>query len=298
LDSDYFFCLSSYRLVLLCPLLENPFAVKLNGNTRKKTNMNKKLFPLLLATTLVGSMLTGCATIPPGGVGVKVALGNMDKNLMKPGFYLFPQFNPLTDDIIQYTVKQHTVGGKATPLTSDQQPIEVSYNVLYRLPESNILRLYSQYSGDPYETLVAPQIQEAFRQVVSQYKADYATKNLTQIKNQVLGLVQENTHGLVVINDIPITHVELPPVIKEAIQRKQVAEQEALQKAYELDKARRQAQITVANAEAQAKSIQLQSEALAKHPQLIEYEKAKKWNGVLPTTVISGGGQNTLFQIK
>jgi hypothetical protein len=76
-------------------------------------------------------------------------------------------------------------------------------------------------------------------------------------------------------------------------------EQQALQKSYELDKARREAQITIANAEAQARSIQLQSDALSKSPALIEYEKVKKWNGQLPQTVFTGsGGTATLFQMK
>ena len=241
------------------------------------------------------AFLTGCTVIQPGEVGVKVSMGKMDRALLIPGmqFYI-----PGVDNIVTYSTKQETVSGQAVPMTADQQPITIQYKVQYNIPEGQMLTLYEKYNGDPYVKLVEPQIQEAFRQVIAQHKADQATKSVNGIKNSVLSMVRENVKGLVNVVDIPITHVDLPEVLQQAIAQKQVMEQQALQKQYELDKARKEAEITIANAEAQAKSIHLQSEALAKSPQLIEYEKVKRWDGKLPNTVISGGANGTLFQLK
>ena len=119
-------------------------------------------------------------------------MGTMDKNLLNSGMQIY---NPMTDQIVRYSIKQETVSGNAVPLTADQQPITLQYKVLYNLPESEVLTLYEKYNGDPFSKLVDPQIQEAFRQVVSQYKADSATKNLNVIKNQVLVMVKENVKG-------------------------------------------------------------------------------------------------------
>ncbi len=239
--------------------------------------------------------LSACAVVEPGEVAVKVSMGKMDRSLLVPGVQFYV---PGVDHIVHYSIKQETVGGKAVPLTADQQPITVEYKVLYNIAEGQVLTLYEKYSGDPYLKLVEPQIQEAFRQVISQYKADQATKQVNIIKNQVLSMVKENVKGLVNVVDIPITHVDLPEILQQAIAQKQVMEQQSLQKQYELDKARKEAEITIANAEALARSIQLQSDALQKSPALIEYEKVKKWDGKLPATVISGGNNGTLFQLK
>lgn len=241
---------------------------------------------LLMATS---SLLSACTVIQPGERAVKVSLGTMDRNLLSPGMQTY---FPLTDSIHTYSVKQENATGQCEPLTADQQPISITFNVLYRIPEGQVLILYEKYAGNPYERLVAPQIQEAFRQVVSGYKADSATKNVNTIKNSVLAMVRDNVKGLVEVVDIPITHVGLPEVLQQAIAQKQVMEQQAQQKSYELDKARKEAEITIANAEAQARSIQLQSLALQKSPALIEYERVKKWDGQLPTTMIIGGGSS------
>ncbi len=249
---------------------------------------------------LIGAVvaLSGCTIIEPGERGVKVSLGQLDRNLLSSGMQTY---FPLTDRVITYSVKQETVSGQAEPLTADQQPITINYTVLYRIPESQVLTLYEKYAGNPYERLVAPQIQEAFRQVVSQYKADMATKNVNSIKNQVLDMVRQNVKGLVEVNDIPITHVGLPEVLQQAIAQKQVMEQQALQKSYELDKAKKEAEITVANAQAQAQAIALQSQALQKNPALIEYERVKRWDGVMPTTLVTtgaSGGFGALIQVQ
>lgn len=259
--------------------------------------MNMKLSDLKLpALAVLSAALSACTIVEPGQVAVKVSMGQMNRDLLKPGMQIYI---PAVDSIYQYSTKQETVSGTAVPLTSDQQPITLQYKVLYNLPEEQVLTLYEKYTGDPFTKLVDPQIQEAFRQVVSQYKADQATKNVNTIKNSVLSMVKENVKGLVNVVDIPITHVDLPEVLQTAIAQKQVMEQQALQKQYELDKARKEAEITVASAEAQAKSIQLQSDALQKSPSLIEYEKVKRWDGKLPNTVITGGGSNsTIFQLK
>ncbi|MBX9720734.1 MAG: prohibitin family protein [Candidatus Obscuribacterales bacterium] len=241
------------------------------------------------------ALLSGCTIVEPGQVGVKVSMGKLDANLLSPGMQMY---TPGIDIIRSYSTKQETVSGTAMPLTSDQQPITLQYKVLYNIPRGQVLTLYEKYQGDPYSQLVDPQIQEAFRQVVAQYKADQATKNVNIIKNQVLAMVHENVKGLVNVVDIPVTHIDLPEVLQTAIAQKQVMEQQSLQKQYELDKARKEAEITIANAEAQARSIQLQSDALQKSPSLIEYEKVKRWDGKLPNTVITGGSNGTLFQLK
>lgn len=256
--------------------------------------MIKQGLKTLLFTSSI-AILAGCTIVEPGEVGVKVSMGQLDKNLLKPGMQVY---FPGVDSIYKYSTKQETLAGSAVPLTADQQPITLQYKVLFNLPEAQVLTLYEKYTGDPFQKLVDPQIQEAFRQVVSQYKADQATKNVNIIKNQVLSMTRENVKGLVNVVDIPITHVDLPEILQKAIAEKQVMEQQSLQKQYELDKAKKEAEITIASAEAQARSIQLQSDALQKSPTLIEYEKVKRWDGKLPITFMGGGSNSTLFQLK
>lgn len=259
-------------------------------------------FVVLSGLALSMALTTGCAsTIEPGNVGVKVVMGKADKNLVDNGFYWF---NPLTDSISEYSLKTRTVTGSSTPLTSDQQPITIDYKVQYSIPRDSVLDLFQNVQGDPYAVLIAPQVQEAFRQVISQYKADQVTSGVNSMAAKVLDQVRSNTNGRVTISAIPITHVGLPEAIQQAIMEKQKIEVEAKKKQFELVRERTEAEIVVTKAKASAEELRLRNAALKQSPELVKYKladaelvKAQKWNGQLPTTLITQPGTMPFMQL-
>ena len=53
------------------------------------------------------------------------------------------------------------------------------------------------------------------------------------------------------------------------------------------------------NGQAIATTIEVQAKALKTNDKIIDYEKARSWDGVLPTTNVgSEGGANFLFELK
>ncbi|NJK90644.1 MAG: hypothetical protein HC904_01705 [Blastochloris sp.] len=80
---------------------------------------------------------------------------------------------------------------------------------------------------------------------------------------------------------------------------KQVTEQQALAKEYELQKARKEAEITLVNAQAEAQSVKIKGEALANSPRVVDLEIVKKWDGKAPQTVVTGqGGANVILPLR
>ena len=256
----------------------------------------------LLAMTILLLGTTGCATtIDEGERGVRVELGKMNPNIVQPGFHFF---NPFTEEILVYETRQIKEDGETVPLTKDQQDITLAYSVWYRVPEKNVTTLYSQYQGDPYHNLIEPQIQEAFRDVVAKYKAEEVIHNVEVVKAQAVDSVRKGVGDVVTVVDIPIRDINLPKSLAMAIESKQVMEQSALKKSYELDKEIKEAEITITRATAEAKAIKMQAEALRTSPELIKYkmvdvemERAKKWDGKMPETVLSCDS-NLLYNLK
>jgi len=76
-------------------------------------------------------------------------------------------------------------------------------------------------------------------------------------------------------------------------------QQEALAKEFELQKAQKDAEITVVRAKAEAEAIQTQGEAIKQNPEIISLEIARHWNGQTPQSVVVGqGGANVLLPLK
>lgn len=66
-----------------------------------------------------------------------------------------------------------------------------------------------------------------------------------------------------------------------------------------LQKAQRDAEITIVNAKAEAESVRIKGEALTDNPRVVDLEIAKRWNGQSPqSVVISEGGANVLLPLR
>jgi prohibitin 2 len=235
------------------------------------------------------------ATVPPGHRGISVTLGKVSPQALGEGFTLK---KPFIEHIVKYPIMQITQKGKAASFSSDLQTITVDYALMYKTPEGKVVEIYQQYAGDPYTALIEPRLQEAIKQVTAMFKAEELVKNREKIKATVLEKIKKEMVGLLTIVDFAITNIDLTDLLEKAIEDKQVKEQQALAKVYELQKAQKDAEIRMVNARAEAEAIKITGDALAAAPKLIELELVKKWDGKAPQSVVtSQGGANILLPL-
>jgi prohibitin 2 len=168
--------------------------------------------------------------------------------------------------------------------------VKVKYAVMYKIPDAAVVKLYREFKGDAYQTLVDPRLQEALKQVTALHNAEQLVQNRDQIRTDALLRLKALVGDMITIVDLSITNVDLSDQLEHAIEQKMVKQQESLAKRFELDKERQEAEITLVKAKAEAESIQVKAKALAESPNVIDLEIIKKWNGVSPSTVVVGGG--------
>lgn len=262
-------------------------------------NLASKI-PFLSAGIVVVMVLltSGCATIiEPGSRGMKVTLGQLSPRLLGEGLHWK---TPFLDTIMVQSIKQQTEYQKTQCYSKDLQTMAVDYAVLYRLPESKLLKLYAEYSGDVFRNLVIPIIEDNLKSTASNYTAQEFVNQRDKVKAQMMAQVQEDLNGTVEIVDVPIKNVELSQELENAIERKQVQEQEAQAERYRLQKAELEAKRKIVEATAEAEAIRVKAVALGNNPKIVELEQLKveqdriqKWNGQSPQTVILGTGSNT-----
>ncbi len=256
-----------------------------------------RLAPLaVLGGILAIALFSAFHIVPPGHRGVSVTFGKVSPHARSEGITLKV---PFVQTIYDFSVKQNTIEGNAAAFSSDLQTVQVAFKALYRLPENRVVQLFQEFQGDPYATLVEPRIQEELKQTTAIYRAEELVKNREKIKNEVLEKVQQSVGDWVTINDLAITNFDFTDELERAIEQKTIREQEALAKNFELDKARKEAEITVVNAEAEARSVKIKGEALKSSPEVISLEIVKKWNGVTPQSVVTtGGGASILLPVR
>lgn len=262
--------------------------------------VNPTIFGIVAAVVavLIGlALLNPFYIVNPGERALTIRLGKLQNNVAGEGL----QFRiPLIDQVEKLSIRKKFRQFQASSYSKDLQTVTVLMTIEYALPENKLLKLYREYRGDPFEGVIKPQIEEAIKTITAQYSAENFVKSRTDVRTNVVELLKDRISE-VTLHRIVIENIDLTEELEKAIEEKQVMEQTAKKKDYELQAAQKQAKIQITKAQAEAQSIKLKAEALKQNKNLVElkkietYEKAldvmeRKWNGQFPQVVTTSSG--------
>jgi prohibitin 2 len=237
---------------------------------------------------------TSTYVVQPGERGIEVTLGKVSPVFKPEGFGLK---TPFITTIVPVTIRQQTKEVQAPCYSSDLQQVNLNLRVLYRIPEASVVQIYQGYAGDPFDSLIAPRVQEALKEVTAMQSAEQIVKNREDIKTKALAATRIKIGTLLVVEDLVIENIDLSKELETAIEAKMVQEQEAAKAKFTQQKAQIEADTVVIKAKGDAESIRIRGEALKQTPAFIDLQIVEKWDGKAPLYVggASGGGVNMLL---
>lgn len=216
----------------------------------------KYIYILILAAVLVGTGLSGCgvAVIEDGQAGVKADFGKIKDQPLATGWHIYV---PLFTWIEVWNVKTQEIKETASVPSSEGLIAQLDVSVLFNVPKDRAVLLRKTIGANFVETVLEPYVRESIRNVVSGYpvKALYSKEGRFEIGQKILEFLKSKLEERgVLIQDVLLRDVRLPAAFSQSIEIKLKTEQEALQKEFELQKAKKDAEIAVARAEGVAKS--------------------------------------------
>lgn len=247
----------------------------------------------ILIFVVVIMAASGTYVVHPGYRGVQVTMGKVSPAFKPEGFGLKA---PLITAIHPISIRQQTAEDKAECYSSDLQQINIELRVLFRIPESSVVKLFQGYHGDPFESLVAPRVHEALKEVAALQSAEQIVKNREQIKSRALEITRKKVGTLLVVEDIVIQDITLTKELGHAIDAKMVQEQEAAKSKYLQQRAQIEADTAVIQAKGEAESIVIRGQALMENPAFVDLKIVDKWDGITPLVI--GSGDNLVFQLQ
>jgi prohibitin 2 len=264
-------------------------------NMVRNLNLPKFIPIAIVLFLLIVMAAAGSFIIPPGHRGVLVTMGKVSAAFAPEGFGFK---TPFITTVIPISIRQQTQPAQADCYSSDLQQISVELRVLYRIPESMIVRIFQDYSGDPFDSLIAPRVSEALKEVAALQSAEQIVKKREEIKAKALAAARIKVGNLLVIEDIVIQNVSLSKELEAAIEAKMVQEQEAAKAKFVQQKAEIEANTAIIKAKGEAEAIRVRGKALQDSPGLVQLQIVEKWNGISPLVVGGGGsGANILLPI-
>lgn len=218
--------------------------------------MKKASWLAVIIFSSLGLLSSGCGmtTIEDGQAGVKADFGKISDEPVSTGWHFYL---PLISWIETWDVKTQELKEVATVPSSEGLISQLDISVLYNVPKDRVVFVRKTTGRDYRETIIEPYVREAIRNIVSGYavKALFSDEGRHDIGNKMLVFLKEKLEPRgIAVQDVLLRDVRLPQTFALSIEAKLKAEQESLQKEFELAKAKKDAEIEVARAEGAAKS--------------------------------------------
>ncbi len=257
-------------------------------------NLHKSIALAIIIFLVIVIATGGTFIIPPGHRGILVTMGKVSPVFAPEGFGFK---TPFITDVLPISIRQQTRTAQADCYSSDLQQISVELKILYRISETMVVKIFQEYSGDPFDSLIAPRVSEAFKEVTALQSAEQIVKKREEIKTKALVSARAKIGNLLVIEDIVIQNVALSKELESAIEAKMVQEQEAAKAKFIQQKAEVEANTAIIRAKGEAEAIRVRGRALQDSPGLVQLQIVEKWNGISPLVVGAGSGANILLPI-
>src|SRR3954468_13455875 len=276
---------------------------------------------LVIAVLIVALVLlpTSVTYVNPGYVGIVIhrAGGGVDHVPLGPGLHFR---NPMTTGIEEYPVFMQTLvlaktsnegsryNDEINVNSKEGQPVSLDVSMSFELDPDKTPNLYSTFRRD-IEAIQHGYVKQAIRQGLQEVvgneeiAAVIGPKKAEAVNQTQLLLSQRLSQYGIVVKQFTINELRAPAAVIEAINQKNVMQQQALTAQNELQKntfqaqgdsikAARPAKAITAAAEDQARANQLLAQSIT--PNLVQYELTKKWNGQMPQVT---GGATPLLQL-
>jgi regulator of protease activity HflC (stomatin/prohibitin superfamily) len=257
--------------------------------TRKSSNdvaAASKVMVLLLSLLIISSFFV---IIDAGQRGVLLRFGEVQEQVLGEGIHTVI---PLVDTVHKLSVRIQNQEISAEASSKDLQDVftDVALN-WHILPEEASLMF--QEIGDQtaaVERIINPAVEEGLKAVIAKYTAEEIITRRSEVKANVdEALAARLSVYHIVVDDISLVHVHFSERFREAVEAKQVAEQEVKRAEFIAIKAIKEAEAKLNLARGEAAANQLLQGTLT--PDLLQRQALDRWNGNLPLIVGGEGGK-------
>jgi prohibitin 2 len=238
-------------------------------------------FGLLIVALLIVSF-SSTYIVEPGTRGIKVTLGKAQAGFLPEGFGMKA---PFITSIVDVNVRQQTRPVRAECFSSDLQQVVLDLRVLYRVPDKSVVEIFKQFAGDPFDSLIAPRVQEALKEVTASQTAEQIVKSREAVKQKALAAARQKIGNILWVEDIVVRDIHLSAELERAIEAKMVAEQQAAQARFTQVQTQVEAETAIISARGEADAIKVRGDALRMSPVFLRLKLVERWNGTSPLVV-------------
>lgn len=256
--------------------------------------MNKILVGLLVLFGIIAVVIINpFTTVNAGQRGVVLRWGAFEGTVFEPGLHIVI---PIMSQVVKMNVQTNKLSIDGSEAYSkDLQVVKIESALLYQLDAKEVGKIYQDIGTTVEDKVIRPSLEAGIKQTIAKYTAEEILGQRAMVQEEIEQAVRTSVASShVIVTQYAMVNETFSPAFEAAIERKQVAEQDAKRAENELKTAKIQADQRVAQAQAEATAIKLQSDAANNEKYIslkaleVQLAAVQKWDGKLPDTMIPG----------
>jgi regulator of protease activity HflC (stomatin/prohibitin superfamily) len=224
---------------------------------------------LMILTAFVCSFFV---VINAGERGVLMQFGQVQPQVLEEGIH---PIIPIAQTVKKMSVRVQKQEITAEASSKDLQEVFTDVALNWHIAPDHANMIYQQ---------IGEKLEEVLKAVMAKYTAEEIITKRGNVKDEVDTLLTNRLSGYnIAVDDISLVHVHFSPKFRDAVEAKQIAEQEAKRADFIALKAIKEAEAKVNLARGEGESQRILRETLS--PELLQKQAIDKWNGNLPLVV-------------
>ncbi len=179
-------------------------------------------------------------------------------------------------------------------ISEETQPVYAVVTLNYRVSDAAVQELYTDVGSTFFEKVVAPRVFQVFKNETVKFKSVSVAPNREEIRGAVQAELDRQLESFSIdVVDFLINDLDFPQEFTEAIERKQVATQDALAARQKVEQSKAEAQQEIERARGQAQAQRLRATALTDRN--LQFEALQILKEAPPQIVFLPAGQGNLL---
>jgi regulator of protease activity HflC (stomatin/prohibitin superfamily) len=251
-----------------------------------------------VVTVVVVAILIGLscmANVPTGHTGVLTTFGKVEDRTLEAGM----NFKAPWQSVVKMDNRVQKQSTDLICFSSDIQEVTMKYTVNYQISSKDAMTIYKTIGTDYYNNIVVPNITESVKTEVAKYSAEALVSDRSALSRAIQENLTERLAGYnIIVVSASIEDMDFTDAFTDAVEAKQVAEQNKLkaqtQAEQQVIEAQAAADVKKTQADAEAYEITVKAKAEADANKelaasitqaLIDYKYYDTWNGELPNVI-------------
>ncbi|MCA6503306.1 MAG: prohibitin family protein [Pseudanabaena sp. M090S1SP2A07QC] len=251
-----------------------------NCQTNRK-NADLAMFRLVASLVLLTAFVC-CffVVVNAGERGVLMQFGKVQPHILDEGIH---PILPIAQTVQKLSVRVQKQEISAEASSKDLQEVFTDVALNWHIIPEHVNLIYQQI-GDKLaiiDRIIDPAVEEVLKAVMAKYTAEEIITKRGNVKDEVDALLTTRLSGYnIAVDDISLVHVHFSQRFRDAVEAKQIAEQEAKRAEFIALKAIKEAEAKVNLARGEGEAQKILRDTLS--PELLQKQVIDKWNGNLP----------------